>query len=367
MTAIISIWTLWAVLPSTRWGMLIRRVVEAIAHQSARLIHVCNLYRVPEQELLGDKLCTLAGMDKVIFGNSGAEANEAALKIARLHAHKQQINNPAVVVMDGSFHGRTLATLSATGNRKIQAGFAPLVQGFIRTQFNDIEALQHIAQNSRNVVAVLLEPVQGEGGIVIPDEGYLQQVRDICDQHNWLMMLDEIQTGMGRTGRWFGWQHENTRPDVLTSAKALGNGVPIGACMASGAAAELITPGSHGSTFGGNPLACATAIAVIDSIEREDLVARTALLGTRILSGLREQLGGLAGIVEIRGKGLMLAIEMQQDCVELMQAGLDAGILLNVTAGNVVRLLPPYILTDEEADELVLRVSQVCKSYLAKL
>jgi len=298
-------------------------------------------------------------MDRAFFGNSGAEANEAAIKIARLHGHQQDIDRPTIIVMDGSFHGRTMATLTATGSRKVQAGFEPLLNGFVRAPFNDIEAVRQIAQNNNDIVAVLTEPLLGEGGIVIPDEGYLPALRELCDTENWLLILDEVQTGNGRTGKFFAYQHTDIFPDVVTTAKGLANGVPIGACLARGIAAGLFQPGNHGSTFGGNPLACAAAQAVLDTLEEDDLLDRAALLGTRMLEGFTEYLKGNNRVTEIRGKGLMIAIELSESCTELVNRGLDAGILINVTQDNIVRLLPPLTLTDDEADEIVRLVSQL--------
>ncbi len=336
-------------------------VSRAIIEQTKRLIHTSNLYNIPAQEQLGKKLCQHADMDNVFFCNSGAEANEAAIKLARLYAHSIAVEAPEIVVMESAFHGRTMATLTATGNRKIQAGFEPLVQGFLRAPYDDIPALEQIAENSKNVVAVMLEPILGEGGIIIPENGYLEKIRQVCDRNNWLMMLDEIQTGMGRTGKWFAWQHENAKPDVLTSAKALGNGYPIGACMACGAISNLIKPGSHGTTFGGNPLACAVGLAVINEIEGKNYVSRAAQLGKRMLDGFKSTLSNNKSVREIRGKGLMIGIELDQPCTSLMRSGIDNGILINVTAEKVIRLLPPYLLTDEDADKIVLKVSQLIK------
>jgi acetylornithine aminotransferase len=267
--------------------------------------------------------------------------------------------------MEGSFHGRTMATLSATGNRKIQAGFEPLVQGFVRAPYNDIEAIKSIAKNNPNVVAILVEPVTGEGGIRLPAKDYLNQVREICDQYDWLMMLDEIQTGMCRTGKWFAHQHNGITPDVMTLAKALGNGVPIGACLAKGKAASLFHPGQHGSTYGGNPLVCAASLAVVETMENEKLDQRATLLGDKMLAAFKQQLAELKGVVEIRGCGLMLGIQLDRPCAELVKAGLDAGILINVTAGDVVRLLPPLIISDEQADQIVTLVSKLIRDFLA--
>lgn len=341
-------------------------VTEAIREQAGQLLHTSNLYHIAHQEALAEQLTALAGMERVFFSNSGAEANEAAIKIARLHGHAQGIEQPTIVVMEGSFHGRTLATLSATGNRKVQAGFEPLVSGFLRVPYNDLEALAAVAKNNQNVVAVLVEPVQGEGGIRVPADDYLPGIRKLCDENNWLMMLDEIQTGMGRSGQWFAHQHfTNASPDVMTLAKALGNGVPIGACLARGAAAETFQPGNHGSTYGGNPLVCRAALAVIDSLEGGQLVARAAELGNKLLTAFGEQLAEVDGVTAIRGQGLLLAIELDRPCGELVTAALNAGLLINVTAGNVVRLLPPLVMTDSQADTLVSKLSSLIKTFLA--
>jgi len=334
-------------------------VTRAIADQAATLTHTSNLYEVPLQTSLAEKLCARAGMDKVFFGNSGAEANEAAIKIARLHGHNQGIEQPTVVVMEGSFHGRTMATLTATGNRKVQAGFEPLLKGFVRAPFADAEAVELIARNNPDVTAVLVEPIQGEGGIIIPDDGYLPELRRICDEHGWLLMLDEVQTGNGRTGTYFAYQKTGILPDVVTTAKGLGNGVPIGACLARGAAADILQPGNHGSTFGGNPLVCAVAHAVLDTIEADNLLERAGQLGDRIANGLEQALAGNNAVQEIRHSGLMIAVEMASACPQLVEQALAEGVLINVTRDNVVRLLPPLVLSDEEADELVARVSRV--------
>jgi acetylornithine/N-succinyldiaminopimelate aminotransferase len=341
-------------------------VARAIAEQAATLVHTSNLYGIALQEQLADKLCALAGMDRVFFSNSGAEANEAAIKIARLFGHSKGIDSPAIIVMENSFHGRTLATLTATGNRKVQAGFEPLVQGFIRVPYNDLDAIKTVAANSQNVAAILLEPIQGEGGINIPDATYLDGIRAICDDNDWLMMLDEIQTGMGRTGEWFAYQHSNAKPDVVTLAKALGNGVPIGACMASGKAADMMQPGSHGTTFGGNPLACRAAIAVLESMEQEQCVANAGKLGTHMLTGFSAALAGLDAVTDIRGLGLMIGIELDRPCGELVSQAVAQGLLLNVTADRVVRLLPPLILTDKQADMIVEQVSNLIREFLGQ-
>jgi len=341
-------------------------IAKAICDQAGKLIHTSNWYQIDLQQKLAGELCRLSGMESVFFSNSGAEANEAAIKLARLYGHQRKVGTPTIIVTEGSFHGRTLATLSATGNRKIQAGFEPLVTGFNRVPYNDLAAIAQVGDNNKDVVAVLIEPVTGEGGISIPEPGYLAALRQICDQRGWLLMLDEIQTGMGRTGRWFACQHEDVLPDVMTLAKGLGNGVPIGACLARGAAATVFQPGNHGSTFGGNPLACRAALAVLEIIAQENLCERAAALGTRILTRLQQQLSGVSGVREIRGKGLMLAVELDRPCRDIMTRALERGLLVNVTADTVVRLLPPLILTDSEADQLVDGLCPVIREFLAE-
>ena len=335
------------------------KVASALADQAKTLTHTSNLYQIPLQTKLAAKLCEISGMDSAFFANSGAEANEAAIKLARIKGSKSGINNPEVIVVDDSFHGRTMATLTATGNRKVHAGFEPLLNGFIRTQFDDIEAIKGIAGNNTNVTAVLVEPILGEAGIVIPDPEYLSKLRAICDDKGWLLMLDEVQTGNGRTGTYFEFLDHDIAPDVVTTAKGLGNGMPIGVCLARGEAAGLFEPGNHGSTFGGNPLACAAALAVIETIEQESLCSRARILGDRILSGFNKSLTGNNQVKEIRGKGLMLAIELNEDAPNLVNDALEAGILINVAQGNVIRLLPPLTLTDEEADSIVESVSNL--------
>ena len=335
------------------------KVASALADQAKTLTHTSNLYQIPLQTKLAAKLCEISAMDSAFFANSGAEANEAAIKLARIKGSKSGINNPEVIVVDDSFHGRTMATLTATGNRKVHAGFEPLLNGFIRTQFDDIEAIKGIAGNNTNVTAVLVEPILGEAGIVIPDPEYLSKLRAICDDKGWLLMLDEVQTGNGRTGTYFEFLDHDIAPDVVTTAKGLGNGMPIGVCLARGEAAGLFEPGNHGSTFGGNPLACAAALAVIDTIEQESLCSRARILGDRILSGFNKSLTGNNQVKEIRGKGLMLAIELNEDAPNLVNDALEAGILINVDQGNVIRLLPPLTLTDEEADSIVESVSNL--------
>jgi acetylornithine aminotransferase len=328
-------------------------VVRAIQEQSTRLLHTSNLYEIQRQNELGDALCRVSGMERVFFCNSGAEANEALIKMARLYGHNRGIERPSIIVMEKAFHGRTMATLSASGNRKIQAGFEPLVAGFTRAPYGDIEALQTIARNNNDVVAVLMEPVLGEGGIVVPPTGFLRQVRELCDQRGWLLLLDEVQTGNGRTGRYFACQHEGVMPDAIATAKGLGNGVPIGACLAHGAAAELFQPGSHGSTFGGNPLACAAGLAVVTTIEQQNLCQHVASEGSYLLAQLQQRLANLPGVVAVRGAGLMLGIELARPCGELVKRALAQGLLINVTAERVVRLLPPLIIQRDESDRLL--------------
>jgi acetylornithine aminotransferase len=339
-------------------------IAKAICEQADNLLHTSNLYRIPLQEQLGERLCALASMNRIFFANSGAEANEAAIKIARLYGNKREIKNPAIIVMEHSFHGRTLATLSATGSRKVQAGFEPLVQGFVRVPYDDTEAIAEIARHHNNVVAVLVEPVQGEGGVNVPAPDYLNHIRQICDEHQWLMMLDEIQTGIGRTGSLFAHHHNEILPDVMTLAKGLGNGMPIGACLARGEAAEVFAPGNHGSTFGGNPLACRVAMTVLDVLESQRLSERAALLGQRMQSGFESNLAGLPGITAIRSKGLMIGIELERPCGELVTQALTQGLLINVTVGNVIRLLPPLIISDQECEEIIDKVSTLIADFL---
>lgn len=340
------------------------RLVEALAAQAGRLIHVSNLYQIREQEQLADKLAKLSGMDEAFFCNSGCEANEAAIKLARLYGHSKGIDQPAIIVMEKAFHGRTLATLSATGNRKVQAGFEPLVAGFVRVPFDDLVAVEAVAQNNANVVAVLLEPIQGEGGIRLAHDEYMQGLRRICDSRGWLLMVDEVQCGIGRTGRWFAHQHAGVLPDVMTLAKGLGSGIPIGACLTAGKATDVFKPGSHGSTFGGNPFACVAALTTLDVIEQEGLMPHALALGQTIRNGLREALDGITAVTEIRGDGLMIGIELDRDCGELVQLALDAGLLINVTADRVVRLLPPLIFSETEARELVTTLSRLIREFL---
>jgi acetylornithine aminotransferase len=341
-------------------------LVKAISEQAAKLIHTSNIYHIAEQAALADKLCELSGMDKVFFCNSGCEANEASIKLARLYGHQKGIESPEIIVMDKSFHGRTMATLSATGNRKVQAGFEPLVGGFVRVPYDDVEAVRQVASRKNNVVAILVEPVQGEGGINIPKDasGYLEALREICDANGWLLMLDEVQTGIGRTGTWFAFQHTKIKPDVMSLAKGLGSGVPIGACVASGAAADVFTYGKHGSTFGGNPLATAAGIATLNAIEQEQLRDNAAKMGQLISDGLIKALTGTKGFVTVRHAGLMIGVELDKPCGELVNMAREAKLLINVTADKVVRLLPPLVINEAESTELVQRLSALIKTFL---
>jgi len=343
-------------------------LVKAISEQAARLIHVSNVYNIAEQAQLADRLSALSGMDRVFFCNSGCEANEAAIKLARLYGHKKGVEHPEIIVMDKAFHGRTMATLSATGNRKVQAGFEPLVAGFVRVPFDDLEAVRQVAEHNSNVVAVLVEPVQGEGGVVIPQDAkaYLQGLREICDQNGWLLMLDEVQSGIARTGTMFAFQHSGIHPDVMTLAKGLGSGVPIGACLAKGPAADVFQPGNHGSTFGGNPLACSAALATLAAIEEESLCAKAVEIGDYINRALREEFKDVPGVVTIRNAGMMIGIELDRPCGELVKQALALGLLINVTADKVIRLLPPLVMSKAEAQQLVDILAPLVKNFLSQ-
>lgn len=342
------------------------RLVRAIAQQAACVLHTSNLYRIPLQEELADRLAALSGMDEVFFCNSGCEANEAAIKLARMHGHKREISNPTIIVMESAFHGRTMATLSATGNRKTQAGFEPLVSGFLRVPYRDIEAIRKVGEHNSNVVAVMLEMIQGEGGIHIADETFQRELRQICDERGWLLICDEVQCGMGRTGKWFGFQHADVKPDVMTLAKGLGSGVPIGACLTSGRAKGLFGPGNHGSTFGGNPLACAAALETVATIEDDGLMANAVKVGDAIRNGIAKALDGVPGLVDIRGRGLMVGIELDRPCGELVANALEAGVLINVTSERVVRLLPPLTFSEQDAAKLVELLAPLLRDFLAQ-
>ncbi|MHB0763052.1 acetylornithine/succinylornithine family transaminase [Stutzerimonas sp. NM35] len=335
-------------------------IAAVIAEQAGLLLHTSNVFRIDWQERLGERLCALTDMQKAFFCNSGAEANETALKLARLHGHRKQVAQPQILVMENGFHGRSFATLAATGNPANQRGFEPLMPGFLRVPYNDIDAVRRMAEQSPNIVAVLIEPVQGEGGIRVASADYLRELRALCDQHDWLLMLDEIQAGMGRTGAWFGYQHAGIAPDVLTLAKALGNGFPIGACLARGQAANLFSPGQHGSTFGGNPLACRVACSVLDIMARDNLPARAAVLGDRLLAGLQKTLGDHPDVIAIRGQGLMAGIELNRPCQELVVRALaEQRLLITVTRDTIIRLLPPLICDEAQIDEIVTRLSRL--------
>ena len=342
------------------------KLIKAIAEQAGRQIHTSNLVNIPEQAALADKLCGLAGMDNVFFANSGAEANECAIKIARLYGHQRGITNPQIIVMERAWHGRTLATLAATGSRKAQAGFEPLVTGFIRVPYNDIAAIKTIAAHNHDVVAVLSEVLQGEGGIVSARAEYLKELRAFCIEKNWLLMIDEVQSGIGRTGKWFAHQWAGIVPDVMPLAKGLGSGVPIGACLAHGAAANVFKPGNHGTTFGGGPLVSVAALRTLQIMEEDGLLANATAMGSVIEQGLKAALSGVAGVKDVRGQGLMLGVELNQSCGEIVEMALEHGLLTNVTQDSVVRILPPLIINESEAREMVQRLSAVIKRFLAK-
>ena len=338
-------------------------ITSAIAEQASKLNHCSNFFDIPGQRELAEELCKVSGMDKVFFGNSGAEANEAAIKIARLYGHNRNIKTPTIIVMNNAFHGRTLATLSASGSRKVQAGFEPLVAGFVRAPFNDTDAVRKIAENNPNICAVLVEPIQGEGGIIMPEDDYLYNLREICNQNDWLMMLDEVQTGNARTGQFFCYQHSQIVPDVVTTSKGLGNGIPIGACLAGDHAAEILQPGNHGSTFGGNPLSCAAALAVLRVIREEDLMFRAGRIGELIIQKLRHELRDVEHVLDIRGLGCMVGIQLDKPCKSLFSEALDSGLIVNVTADCIVRLLPPLVMTDEQVDILVSILCPLIKKF----
>ena len=338
----------------------------ALSTQINKLIHTSNVYQVREQELIADKLCEISQMDEVFMCNSGCEANEAAIKLARLYGHNHGIETPNIIVMEKSFHGRTLATLSATGNRKVQAGFEPLVGGFVRTPYDDLDAIRQIAQHTPNIVAILAEPIQGEGGIRIPEASYLQGLRQICNENNWLLMLDEVQSGIGRTGKWFAHQHADILPDVMTLAKGLGSGVPVGACLAAGKATGTFKPGNHGSTFGGNPLASTAALSTLNIMQENQMLAHVNTLGAWLKHELQNQLGDNKGLVAVRGQGLMLGVELAKPCAALVPQALAKGLLINVTADSVVRLLPPLIFSQADAQQLVNILCPLITEFLAQ-
>jgi acetylornithine aminotransferase len=340
------------------------KLVRAIAEQAARVIHTSNLYEIRAQEALADRICALSGMDEVFFCSSGAEANECAIKLARYRAHHDGVHNAAIIVMEHAWHGRTLATLSATGSRKAQAGFEPLVPGFVRVPFGDERAVRQAGEANANIVAVLIEVLQGEGGIHVANADYVRALRRLCDENDWLLMIDEVQSGIGRTGKWFGYQHAGIQPDVITLAKGLGSGVPIGACAATGRARAVFKPGSHGSTFGGGPLACVAGLATLAAMEDERLLENAARTGELIRAGFRDAFAGVAGVVDVRGMGLMIGIELDRPCGELVKHALEAGLLINVTAERVIRLLPPLVIGEPEARTLVATLAPLVRRFL---
>lgn len=340
-------------------------ITRAISEQAARLVHTSNLYQIASQQQLAEALCQVSGMERTFFSNSGAEANEAAIKLARLYGHRRGIDNPTIIVMEKAFHGRTMATLTATGNRKAQAGFEPLVSGFVRAPWNDLDAVRKIARNNRDVVAVLLEPVQGEGGVNLLDEGYLKALREFCDQQEMLLMLDEIQTGNGRTGSYFAYQQLGILPDVVTTAKGLGNGFPIGACLAAGRAADVFGPGTHGSTYGGNPLGCTTALAVVNTLQ-SDVIAQVNARGEFLRQALRDAFKDTAMVTEVRGMGLINAVQFDRPCGELVGLCRERGLLINVTADSVVRLIPPLVISEQEITTLVERLADAVQAFIAQ-
>ncbi len=340
-------------------------IADVVASQARTLVHCSNFFHINSQEQLAEKLCQISGMDNVFFGNSGAEANECAIKIARMFASHKGISQPKIITTEHSFHGRTLATLSATGNPKVQKGFEPLVSGFVQVPYNDIAAVERLS-NDPDIVAIMIEPVQGEGGVNVPADDYLNSIRALCDQNDWLLIADEIQTGIARTGQWFAYQHADITPDVVTSAKALGNGVPIGACLTHGKAAKLLQAGNHGSTYGGNPLSTSVAKKVLEIIERDGLVKQAEIQGAKLLQSLKARLLAHEKIKDIRGLGMMVGIELDQDCADLMKRGIDRGVLVNVTQGHVVRLLPALNMSDSQLDDLIDKICSLIEDYLAE-
>jgi acetylornithine/N-succinyldiaminopimelate aminotransferase len=342
------------------------RLVRALTEQIARVIHTSNLFRIPRQEAAAERLAQITGLDEVFFCNSGLEANEAAIKIARKYGHERGIDEPAIVVMEKAFHGRSLATLSATGSRKVQAGFEPLVSGFVRVPLNDLDAVRQIAARNRDVVAVMIEPIQGEGGINVARLDYLRGLKELCERNEWLFICDEVQCGLGRTGKWFVYQHAGFLPDVVPLAKGLGSGIPVGACVAGGRARGVLKPGNHGSTFGGNPLAMTAVLTTLDVLSEEGLLANAERVGEAIRAGLGAALAGLGGVTEIRGAGLMIGVELERPCAELVNDALAAGLVINVTSDNVIRMLPPLVISESEGLEVVNRLAPLVKAFLTK-
>jgi len=343
------------------------RLTRALSQRIASgVIHTSNLWRIPEQEAAADRIAAITGLDEVFFCNSGLEANEAAIKIARKYGHDRGIAEPAIIVMEKAFHGRSLATLSATGSRKVQAGFEPLVSGFVRVPLNDLDAVRQVAEHNRNVSAVMVEPIQGEGGINVSRMDYLRDLKEICDRQQWLFISDEVQCGLGRTGKWFVYQHAGFLPDVVPLAKGLGSGVPVGACVVGGRARGVLKPGNHGSTFGGNPLAMTAVVTTLDTMRDDGLLDNAERVGALIRRGLAEALGGAQGVTEVRGMGMMIGVELEEPCGELVKAGLDAGLIINVTADKVVRIMPPLVMSEAEGAEVVRRFVPLAKAFLDK-
>jgi acetylornithine/N-succinyldiaminopimelate aminotransferase len=339
-------------------------ITRTIQNQAAKLLHTSNSYHIKEQEQLAEKLTALSNTQQAFFANSGAEANEAAIKLTRLYGHKKGIETPSIIVMERAFHGRTMATLTASGSRKVQAGFEPLVPGFIRAPFNDIEAIRTIAANRDDIVAIMVEPIQGEGGIFAAENSYLRSLAQLCKEHDWLLIMDEIQTGNGRTGKYFAYMHADIQPDIITTAKGLGNGVPISVCLMANQACNLFKPGNHGSTFGGNPLACATALTVLEVIERDNICEQVAQKSALLKEKLMQELGEHPAVRGIRGKGFMLGIELDRPANDARALGLANGLLFNITADTVIRLLPPLIISEDEINELVSRLAQTINQFV---
>jgi acetylornithine aminotransferase len=342
------------------------RLVAALTEQIGRIIHTSNLYRIPLQEQAADRIAAITGLDEVFFCNSGLEANEAAIKVARKYGHDRGVAEPAIIVMEKAFHGRSLATLSATGSRKVQAGFEPLVQGFVRVPLNDLEAVRQVAARNKNVVAVFVEPIQGEGGINVARLEYLRGLREICDQNDWLFMSDEVQCGLGRTGKWFVYQHAGIQPDVVPLAKGLASGVPVGACVVGGRAQGVFKPGNHGSTFGGNPLAMCGVVTTLDTMRDEGLLENAVRVGDAIRNGLAAALQGIAGVTEVRGMGMMIGVELDRPCGDIARTALERGLVVNVTAENVIRILPPLVMNADEGRQAVERLAPIVREFLGQ-
>lgn len=340
------------------------RLVRALSEQIGRIIHSSNLFEVPLQEQAADRIARITGLDEVFFCNSGLEANEAAIKVARKYGHDRGVAEPAIIVMEKAFHGRSLATLSASGSRKVQAGFEPLVQGFVRVPLNDLDAVRHVAEHNKNVVAVFVEPIQGEGGINLSRLEYLRGLKEICDRQEWLFMSDEVQCGLGRTGKWFVYQHAGIAPDVVPLAKGLASGVPVGACVVGGRAKGVFKPGNHGSTFGGNPLAMCGVVTTLDTVQEEGLLENAVQVGDAIRNGLAAALKDLPGVVEVRGMGLMIGVELDRPCGDIVKTALERGLVVNVTADNVIRILPPLVMNADEGRQVVERLAPIVREFL---